>query len=288
MESENQGVLVSVLMTAFNREQYIQDAIESVLASTYKNFELIIVDDCSIDRTVAIARKYETLDPRVKVFENKVNLGDYPNRNKAAGYASGKYLKYVDGDDLIYPWGLEILVNSMEKFDRAGWGLCSINQDEFHIYPFLLKKEDVFNYNFNFNNLFHRASLSSIIKREVFEELGGFSGKRHLGDFEMWLRLSLQYDVVLMPHGIVWHRIHDMQESVSNRSNEYVPLKYDISLFKFLSYRDLNVEVETWNREIRKLRVIIFKKLLKFFIFFKWNLIHKVIVEIKKDIETFS
>ena len=62
--------LVSVLMTAYNREKYISEAIESVLSSTFKNFELIIVDDGSVDNTVKIARGYELKDSRIKVFTN--------------------------------------------------------------------------------------------------------------------------------------------------------------------------------------------------------------------------
>ena len=61
-------------MTSYNREKYIAQAIESVLASTYKDFELIIVDDCSKDNTVGIAKKYEELDSRVKVYVNEFNL----------------------------------------------------------------------------------------------------------------------------------------------------------------------------------------------------------------------
>ena len=86
--------LVSVLMTSFNRDKYIAEAIDSVLASTYQNWELIIVDDCSKDKTVEIAKSYEAKDNRIKVYVNKKNLGDYPNRNKAASYAKGKYIKY--------------------------------------------------------------------------------------------------------------------------------------------------------------------------------------------------
>src|SRR5664279_4015758 len=94
--------LVSVLMTAYNREKYIAEAIESVLSSTYTNFELIIVDDGSKDNTVNIARRYELQDSRIKVYINTTNLGDYPNRNHAAGFAIGKYIKYIDADDAIY------------------------------------------------------------------------------------------------------------------------------------------------------------------------------------------
>src|SRR4051812_47750099 len=98
-ESVTDLPLVSVLMTSYNREKYIAQAIESVIASTYSNLELIIVDDCSKDSTVSIARSYAENDKRVKVYVNEKNLGDYPNRNKAASYATGKYLKYVDADD---------------------------------------------------------------------------------------------------------------------------------------------------------------------------------------------
>ena len=94
--NDKNSVKISVLMTAFNREKYIGEAIESVLASTFKDFELIIVDDCSSDKTVEIAKNYENLDKRVKVFLNEKNLGDYSNRNKAASLANGKYIKYVD------------------------------------------------------------------------------------------------------------------------------------------------------------------------------------------------
>ncbi len=105
----NNDSLVSVLMTAYNRQKYIAAAIESVLASAYSNFELIIVDDHSNDDTVNIARAYAARDNRIRVYVNEKNLGDYPNRNKAASYAKGEFLKYVDSDDYLYPWGLSII-----------------------------------------------------------------------------------------------------------------------------------------------------------------------------------
>jgi glycosyltransferase involved in cell wall biosynthesis len=82
--------LVSVLMTAYNRENYIVEAIESVLSSTYTNFELIVVDDGSTDNTVNIARGYAHKDDRIKVYVNTKNLGDYANRNNAAKKAKGE------------------------------------------------------------------------------------------------------------------------------------------------------------------------------------------------------
>ncbi|HMO61644.1 MAG TPA: glycosyltransferase [Ferruginibacter sp.] len=225
--------LISVLMTAYNRQDYIAAAIESVLASSYKNFELIICDDCSADNTVQVARQYAAKDARVKVFINETNLGDYPNRNKAAAYASGKYIKYVDADDLIYPWGLQLLLECMEQFPGAGWGLCSLEQDNEQQYPFQLQPPDIFRYHYFNRSILHKAPLSSIINREVFMAAGGFTGRQHLGDVELWHLLAEAYPLVLMPHGMVWHRQHSAQQSHQNRTNPLVPFKYLVSALHY-------------------------------------------------------
>ena len=116
--------LVSVLMCSYNREKYINEAITSVLASTFTNFELIIVDNCSTDNTLEIAKSFESKDTRIKVYQNNTNIGQFPNRNLAAQYAKGKYLKYLDSDDLLFANGLETMVVAMEKFPEAGIGVA--------------------------------------------------------------------------------------------------------------------------------------------------------------------
>jgi len=227
--------LVSVLMTAYNREKYIADAIKSVIASTYQNFELIIVDDVSKDSTVSIANLYQEQDSRIKVYVNERNLGDYPNRNKAASYAKGKYLKYVDADDLIYPYGLEQLVFYMEQFPEAAYGLCSLPQDNDLIYPFELSPEEAYNRHYFTNKwIFHKAPLSSIINKNIFEKIGGFTGKRMLGDFEMWNLLSQKHKVVIMPAGIVWYREHNEGEMQFARDNVFQMFAYNLVEFELL------------------------------------------------------
>src|SRR4051794_35303156 len=97
--------LVSILMTAYNRQDYIAQAIDSVLSSSLSDFELIIMDDVSTDNTLNIARSFAEKDTRVRVYTNEQNVGDYPNRNKAATLARGRYLKYLDSDDYFLPDG---------------------------------------------------------------------------------------------------------------------------------------------------------------------------------------
>src|ERR1035438_3224532 len=120
-------------MTAYNREDYIAEAIESVLAQTLHNLELVIVDDGSRDQTVDIARRY-TNDSRVRLHLNEKNLGDYPNRNRAAELAQGRYLKYLDADDMMYPHCLEMMVHQMEQFPQASLGFTLAPKKEW-LYP---------------------------------------------------------------------------------------------------------------------------------------------------------
>lgn len=246
----NTQPLVSVLMTAYNREKYIAYAIDSVLASSYTQLELIIVDDGSKDQTVAICRSYAAKDARVKIYINEKNLGDYPNRNKAASYATGKYLKYLDADDYIYSWGLEQMVAMMEAFPEAGWGLCSLPQIIEQPFPVLLQPAEAYKQAHLKTGLFHKAPISSIIRKEIFDAVNGFSNLRMVGDFEMWHRLALYYPVLMMPDGFVWYREHSEQEYADR--DRYV-VTYEKILVSYVKHADNPLSTED-KRKIIKLR----------------------------------
>lgn len=221
--------LVSVLMTAYNREKYIAEAMESVLASSFEDFELIVVDDRSRDRSLEIARSFEK-DPRVKVHMNPENLGDYKNRNRAAELARGRYLKYVDSDDRMYPHGLEVMVKSMEAFPDAGCGLSRPNALD-RPYPIQLSPEEAYREQFFGCGLFENAPLSAIMRTEAFRAVGGFSGARYIGDYEMWLRLGARFPVVKMAQGLTWWRSHGEQEMAYDRkSTGYHKLRLDVAI----------------------------------------------------------
>jgi glycosyltransferase involved in cell wall biosynthesis len=199
-------------MTVFNREKYIADAIESVMASTYQNWELIIVDDQSKDRSVEIAKTFEARDSRIKVYVNDINLGDYPNRNQAARYAKGQYLKYLDADDLIYPHGLEVMVSAMLSFPDADFG-TQYNIREFKMpYPILINSREAFFEHFFGNSFFQSGPTGTIFKRDTFFLLGGFSGKRYIGDTEMWMKFSFHGPIVIFQPSLIWWRQHEGQE----------------------------------------------------------------------------
>jgi glycosyltransferase involved in cell wall biosynthesis len=204
--------LVSVLMTSFNREKYIGEAIDSVLRSEYGNFELIIVDDASSDNTVKIAKSFADKDPRVRLYENPQNLGDYQNRNQAASFARGKYLKYVDSDDLIYPHTLNVMVEAMEKFPEAGMALSARSIDFEYAYPFFSDPKKSYEDYFILDGFLANGPLASIIRRDVFMMLNGFSGKRMVGDLELWLIIAARYPILRLPKNLVYWRQHEEQE----------------------------------------------------------------------------
>jgi glycosyltransferase involved in cell wall biosynthesis len=210
-------------MTAYNREKYIAEAIESVLSSTYANFELIIVDDCSVDNTVEIAKKYEELDSRVTVYINKVNLGDYPNRNRAASYANGKYLKYLDSDDIMSSNCIEVMVKEMENHPDCVFGVSSrsVINSIVH-YP-----KDAYKIHFFERGILDISPSGSIIRSDVFKSENGFWELRCVSDFEFWLRLALKFPMIEFEKDLIFWREHVDQE-IQLGNEEY--LKHNLRI----------------------------------------------------------
>ena len=211
--------LVSVLMTAYNREEYIAEAIESVLAQTLDDFELIVADDRSTDNTVEIARRYTT-DARVQVYVNEGNLGDYANRNRAATLAQGRYLKYLDADDVMYPHCLELMAPHMERFAEAGIGIESEAEHRWlEPFPFLLAPQEAYQEHYLGNGILSEGPTAVIIHTEFFWRLGGFLSHRYISDTELWLRAARERPVVMCHCGLTWWRQHTRQESVAEGSD---------------------------------------------------------------------
>jgi glycosyltransferase involved in cell wall biosynthesis len=210
MSTYNQP-LVSVLMTVYNREIYIAEAIESVINSTYKNWELIIVDDRSDDKSLEIAKQYEEKDSRISVYLNSKNLGDYPNRNKAASYAKGEFINYVDADDAVYPFGLEQMVYYMLKHPNAAIGICR-EHNPTKMYPIVYDNEEAIKEHFITKSFLTNAPGSVIIRKACFDAVEGFTNYRHISDNLMWIRLAMKYDIVKLPRELNWARHHEAQE----------------------------------------------------------------------------
>ena len=104
--------LVSIITPSYNTARFIEETINSVLAQTYTNWEMIIVDDCSKDDTDAVVGRF--LDPRIRYLKNEKNSGAAVSRNRALREAKGKWIAFLDSDDLWEPTKLEKQIRFME------------------------------------------------------------------------------------------------------------------------------------------------------------------------------
>jgi glycosyltransferase involved in cell wall biosynthesis len=217
--NQNNSPIVSVLMTSFNREAFIEESMYSVLNSSFTDLELIVSDDCSSDNTIEIVKKIASLDSRVKWHINEKNLGDYPNRNKVAGIAKGKYMLYVDSDDTIKNDAIEFAITNLIGNPTAKFSV---------IYPFEdIQKPTLLNPNDSLRKHFYDRSFLNlgpggvVFNREFF--ISNLYYTEHYGpanDLYSHLKFASKGNVLLLPYRYLNYRIHDGQES----TNKYVYL----------------------------------------------------------------
>lgn len=204
------SIPVSVLMTSFNREDFIEQAIKSVLNSTFKDFELIIVDDASSDKTYEIASAYALKDKRIRLYKNDFNLGQFKNRNKAASFARGEYLMHVDSDDQVYLNGIELCINAMYSYPEAGFGIYfeTENSQIKCLQPEHAVRKHFFNKSF-----LTIGPGGTIIKKDLFDSIGGFPLEYSIaGDLYYNLSAAVSTKILLLPFQFLNYRIHEGQE----------------------------------------------------------------------------
>ena len=189
---KNNKPLVSYIMTAKNFEQFIVQAIESILNQTYKNIELILVDDASTDKTTEIIRDYSSRYSNIVPIFNKISVLPPQARNMAARIARGKYLSILDSDDISLPNRTEVQVNFMESHPEIL--ACGSHAEIIDINGKKIaekkKSRDIsdIRYIMLFQNQFIHSSM--IIKRDVFDKLNGYREEyMHAEDYDLCSRI---------------------------------------------------------------------------------------------------
>ena len=214
-------------MTAYNREEFIGEAIESVLASTFQDFELIIVDDCSTDNTREIAKKYAEQNEKVSLYVNEVNIGQFKNRNKAVTYSKATYIKFFDSDDIMNNNLLAVTMDAMLTFHNASMGVeCTWPKILREKLPVLFTSREAYiNHYFKGNDFLHFGPSSSILKRSLFNETGGYDESIGiLADTLLMLQMAAKSPVVgYEPNLFIWRR-HEGQVTVE-QDNYYLMFK---------------------------------------------------------------
>lgn len=262
-------LLFTIATITYNSGKWVRQTIESILASTYENFELIISDDCSTDDTWEIIQQYN--DPRIRAWRNERNMGEYPNRNKVLHAAKGKYILYVDGDDMLYKLSLGNLASYVTYFPEAGmvWGIEDVYFPNV-VYPYLFEPADVIRFLYTItSNLPYTGFGDTIFKTEVLKKNGGVSDKFAMGDIYLRKKLSITEKTLFIPRGLVFWRYSEGQAS-KRIEKKYVKLKEDLLIDRIIINDpkfpcDSNMKaVITKNIKIREVKLVFNHTLRKF------------------------
>ncbi|MDR1372370.1 MAG: glycosyltransferase family 2 protein [Dysgonamonadaceae bacterium] len=185
---KHKQLLVSVLMPAFNAEKYLREAMDSILAQTCADWELIAVNDCSTDRTKEIILSYS--DVRIRYFENETNLGIAATRNRAIMEATGKYCAVMDADDISHPERLAKQVSFLRL--HPDHVICGTLAKTFGVESrkmILPLQDEIIRCALLFQCTFIHSSV--MIRTDALKQLkyGQFSQSE---DLDLWVRIAVQ------------------------------------------------------------------------------------------------
>lgn len=237
--------LISVVVSAYKSEKYISQAIESVLNQTYKNWELIIIDDgCGIDNTYKIARLYKenSIDKYkdIKIFKTN-NLCLSRCRNFGAGMSRSysDYFLFLDADDYIDKTFLDKTVQLAEHYPQYGFvysdtqhvdelnNFCgSWNHPEYNMHDLVLQ---------------NHISSCSLIKMEAFNDVGGFdiNNRNYYEDWEFWISLGAKgWYGKHLPEKLFYYRVHKDSGMQSERTNKLGNVYFAYIINKFSELYD--------------------------------------------------
>lgn len=219
--------LVSIITPTYNCSKFIEQTIESVLNQSYSNWEMIIVDDCSDDDTVKIAKRYSKEDQRIKVFYNKTNKGPALTRNKAIKIASGRFIAFLDGDDTWRPEKLKkqlkfqiknkyaFTYTSFGRIDEEGQKIGKTNAPSELTYDDLIKTCPIGCLTVIYDTLYFDKQFMPIIDKRQ--------------DYALWLKLLRKVDKAYgLNEVLADYRIH----SNSISSNKLHAAKYQWLVYR--------------------------------------------------------
>lgn len=208
---------ITVCMPAFNSEKYIKESIDCVLKQTYKNFELLIVNDGSTDATESIINSYT--DSRIKLLNNDGNKGLIYTRNRILSEVNTKYIAILDSDDICSLDRLEKQLNYLENNPEIAicgtWGvMIDENSTVFGHKIMPETNPDYINIEMLFRNQFIHSSV--MYKKDVACSLGGYQSINGCEDYGLFSQISLHHKMANIPEFILKYREHTLGISKTN------------------------------------------------------------------------
>lgn len=242
---------LTVITPVYNAEEFLGETIESVLNQTYENFEYLLIDDCSTDSSAAIIKKYEEKDARIKYIKLNENSGAAVARNKGLEKARGRYIAFVDSDDIWYPEKLEKQLAFMQENNRAF---------TYTKYERISEKGEVL----GTPNFPKRLNYTGLLKNTAIACSTVVIDKKIIGDFRMPLVRKGQDTAT-------WLQIlkeHDYAYLLDEVLNQYRAREGSLSSDKFGALK------RTWNT-YRNLEELPLYKAIYYFVFYSLNAVKR-------------
>lgn len=236
--------LVSVIMPNYNGAKFIEKSINSILNQTYQNFELIIIDDGSSDNSTKLIESFDS--KKIRFYINDENLGVSATRNRAIDLSNGKYIAFMDSDDISPLNRLEIQVDFLEKNDE--FGLLSGHYESFTEYYGLYTKrkfrkhsiiEEKIKVDLNFFGAI--VSPATMIKKSVIDKhnIKFDTNLRIAEDFDFWRRIGKYSKVMNLDKKLIYYRKHQNNSIKKRNLNE----RHFVKALK-KSFYDLGISFE--------------------------------------------
>ena len=222
--------LISIVLPVYNGAKYLRESIDSVLAQTYTNWELLIVDDCSKDETPDIAREYAARDSRIRYYRNEENLRLPRNLNKGFSLTRGEYLTWTSDDNRYRPEALEKMYHALHENKKAQLVCASydvIDENDRLIETYIAKKMSI-------KRLvgFNTVGACFLYTRKAYEAVGEYDHEMILvEDYDYWQRIAMRFETVTIEEILYDYRRHSgaltstMRQDQFNRNREKMLLK---------------------------------------------------------------
>ncbi len=208
--------LISVVMPVYNAQKYISDAIESILNQTFKKFELIIVNDSSTDKSLAIIKSFSKKDFRIKIINNHKRLNIARTLNKGIASAKSNFIARMDADDIALPGRLELqykLINNSKKTAVVGANVVVINRmgNQIAIRAYPNSSKELKKCFFRYSPFAHPVVM---FRKNMFEEVGGYNPKYSpTEDLDLWFKLGRKHEFKSIPEPLLKYRIDEKSSS---------------------------------------------------------------------------
>lgn len=208
---------VSIVLPCYNGAKMIGEAIESVIAQTYQDWELIIVNDCSTDNTLEVAQTYAARDKRIRVFSNEKNSKLPATLNHGFREAKGEYWTWTSDDNLLLPTMLEELSNYLDEHPEVGFvtsDFANIDVDG-----------NIISYDVLLDNIQDRMPLNNcggasfMYRSSIAKKIGEYREDLFLvEDYEYWLRLCFYTKLAHYPKVLYHYRVHEKSLTATRKS----------------------------------------------------------------------